>query len=75
MIENKIVSQYHYKPIFLFKKIFNKRFSKKDFQGAMSYYKNTVSLPIFPSLIKKDQIFIIKTIKSLLENKNNHILN
>jgi dTDP-4-amino-4,6-dideoxygalactose transaminase len=75
MLENKIVSQYHYKPIFLFKKIFNKRFSKKDFQGAMSYYKNTVSLPIFPSLIKKDQIFIIKTIKSLLENKNNHILN
>ena len=48
LLENKIVSQYHYKPIFLFKKIFNKKFYKKDFQGAMSYYKNTVSLPIFP---------------------------
>jgi dTDP-4-amino-4,6-dideoxygalactose transaminase len=58
MLENKIICQYHYKPIFLFKKIFNQKFMKKDFKGAMAYYENTISLPIFPDLLKKDQIFI-----------------
>lgn len=71
MLENKIICQYHYKPIFLFKKIFNKKFSKKDFKGAISYYKNTISLPIFPYLLKKDQFFIIKIIKHLLQNRSN----
>jgi len=74
MLENKIICQYHYKPIFLFKKIFNQKFMKKDFKGAMAYYKNTISLPIFPDLLKKDQIFIINIIKSVLQNKSNRII-
>ena len=74
MLENKIICQYHYKPIFLFKKIFNQKFMKKDFKGAMAYYKNTISLPIFPDLLKKDQIFIINIIKNVLQNKSNHII-
>lgn len=74
MLENKITCQYHYKPIFLFKKIFKQKFMKKDFKGAMAYYKNTISLPIFPDLSKKDQIFIIKVIKYLLQNRSNHII-
>lgn len=73
MLVNKIVCQYHYKPIFLFRKIFNQKFIKKDFKGAIAYYKNTISLPIFPDLLKKDQIFIIKVIKYLLENRSNGI--
>ena len=74
MLENKIICQYHYKPIFLFKKIFNQKFMKKDFKGAIAYYKNTISLPIFPDLLKKDQIFIIKIIKYLLQNRSNRII-
>jgi dTDP-4-amino-4,6-dideoxygalactose transaminase len=74
MLENKIICQYHYKPIFLFKKIFNQKFMKKDFKGAIAYYKNTISLPIFPDLLKKDQIFIINIIKSVLQNKSNRII-
>ena len=74
MLENKIICQYHYKPIFLFKKIFNQKFMKKDFKGAMAYYENTISLPIFPGLLKKDQIFIINIIKNLLQNKSNRII-
>jgi dTDP-4-amino-4,6-dideoxygalactose transaminase len=74
MLENKIICQYHYKPIFLFKKIFNQKFMKKDFKGAIAYYKNTISLPIFPNLLKKDQIFIIKIIKYLLQNRSNRII-
>jgi dTDP-4-amino-4,6-dideoxygalactose transaminase len=74
MLENKITCQYHYKPIFLFKKIFKQKFIKKDFKGAIVYYKNTISLPIFPDLSKKDQIFIIKIIKYLLQNRSNRII-
>ena len=74
MLENKINCQYHYKPIFLFKKIFKQKFMKKDFKGAIAYYKNTISLPIFPDLSKKDQIFIIKIIKYLLRNRRNRII-
>jgi len=74
MLENKIICQYHYKPIFLFKKIFKQNFRKKDFKGAIAYYKNTISLPIFPGLSKKNQIFIIKIIKYLLQNRSNRII-
>lgn len=74
MLENKITCQYHYKPIFLFKKIYKQKFIKKDFKGAIAYYKNTISLPIFPGLSKKDQIFIIKIIKYLLQNRSNRII-
>ena len=74
MLENKITCQYHYKPIFLFKKIFKQKFMKKDFKGAIAYYKNTISLPIFPDLSKKDQIFIIKIMQYLLQNRRNRII-
>jgi dTDP-4-amino-4,6-dideoxygalactose transaminase len=74
MLQNKIICQYHYKPIFFFKRIFNEKFMKKDFKGAITYCKNTISLPIFPNLLKKDQIFIIKTIKHLLQNRSNNII-
>lgn len=74
MLENKITCQYHYKPIFLFKKIFKQKFMKKDFKGAIAYYKSSISLPIFPDLLKKDQIFIIKIIKYLLQNRSNRII-
>ena len=74
MLENKIISQYHYKPIFLFRKIFSAKFMKKDFKGAMSYYKNTISLPIFQNLSKKKQIFIINAIKNLLQRRSNRII-
>jgi dTDP-4-amino-4,6-dideoxygalactose transaminase len=74
MLENKIICQYHYKPIFLFKKIFKQKFMKKDFKGAIAYYKNTISLPIFPDLSKKNQIFIIKIVKHLLQNRSNRII-
>jgi dTDP-4-amino-4,6-dideoxygalactose transaminase len=74
MLENKIICQYHYKPIFLFKKIFKQKFMKKDFKGAIAYYEKAISLPIFPDLSKKNQIFIIKIIKYLLQNRSNRII-
>ena len=47
--ENLIYSQLHYKPINLFS------FYKKDkFVNAEKYYRETLSLPIYFSLSKKD---------------------
>ena len=67
MLNNNIICQFHYKPIFLFKNIFNQKLIKKDFEGSINYYKKTVSLPIFPTLSHKNQKFIVKTIKTLLK--------
>jgi dTDP-4-amino-4,6-dideoxygalactose transaminase len=75
MLKNNIVCQYHYKPIFLFKNIFDQKFNKKDFKGSMSYYKRAISLPIFPTLSQKNQKFIVNTIKTLFKTENNLILN
>jgi len=75
MLNNNIICQFHYKPIFLFKNIFNQKLIKKDFQGSINYYKKTVSLPIFPTLSHKNQKFIVKTIKTLFKTKNKLILN
>ena len=75
MLNNNIICQFHYKPIFLFKNIFNQKLIKKDFEGSVNYYKKTVSLPIFPTLSQKNQKFIVKTIKTLFKTKNKLILN
>jgi dTDP-4-amino-4,6-dideoxygalactose transaminase len=70
MLKTNIICQYHYKPIFLFKNIFNEKFLKKDFEGSINYYKRAVSLPIFPTLSYKNQKFIVKTIKTLFNINN-----
>lgn len=56
-----IFPQYHYIPINHFS-VFNLR--KKIFFDAEKYYKNSISIPIFPQLKKKEQIKIIKNIKN-----------
>tara|TARA_B100001063_G_scaffold247297_1_gene292305 strand:- start:3172 stop:3753 length:582 start_codon:yes stop_codon:yes gene_type:complete len=57
--KNSIFPQFHYIPISEFS-ISNEN---KKLNGAIEYFKNTISIPIFPGLKKKDQIFIINTIK------------
>ena len=56
-----IFPQYHYIPIKYFS-VFNLR--KKIFFDAEKYYKNSISIPIFPQLKKKEQIKIIRNIKN-----------
>jgi len=57
--KNNIFFQYHYIPIYKFK-LFNKKINLKFYKGAETYYKNTVSLPIFYNLKPAKQRFIIK---------------
>jgi dTDP-4-amino-4,6-dideoxygalactose transaminase len=66
--KNRIISQYHYIPIYKFK-IFNEK--KYLYNGANEYLKKTVSLPIFFNLKFSQHKFIIKIIKVFLKNFSN----
>jgi dTDP-4-amino-4,6-dideoxygalactose transaminase len=63
--KNNIFCQYHYIPIYRFK-VFNQKISLSSFKGAESYYKNTISLPIFYGLNINFQRKIINKIKFFL---------
>ena len=67
MLKNKILFQFHYKPIYKFK-IFNNNLKMKlDFPGTEYFYKNCLSAPIFYSLEKNKLKYIINKIKFFIE--------
>ena len=53
----------HYIPLNYFKYIRSKLRTKK-FVCAENYYNNSISIPIFPQLSKKEQDFVIKTLNN-----------
>ena len=57
---NNIIAQQHYIPIYKFS-VYNKQ--RSGFLGSEKYFKNSISIPIFVNLKKKDQDKIIATIK------------
>ena len=65
--DNKIGSQVLYIPVFLqpyFKRKYN--YDANKFPESMKYYEQALSIPIFYSLKKIEQNFVIKKIKELL---------
>ena len=70
-LRKKIVVQQHYIPIFKFKKIFNQKINIKNFKGAINYYNNAISLPIYYDLSKKKIDYIIKIIKEISHKYEN----
>lgn len=61
LIRKKILGQFHYIPIYKFSTYKEK---VKNFPGSKKYYQNSISIPIYVNLSKKDQNKVIKTIKS-----------
>jgi dTDP-4-amino-4,6-dideoxygalactose transaminase len=61
---HNIFPQVHYMPAFKFKKFYN--FNESQFQNAMYYYKNCLSLPIYFDYSKKDQEIVIKNLINIL---------
>ena len=61
LIDNKILAQQHYIPIYKFT-IYNEK--KKSFIGAESYFKNSISIPLYVDLNRKTQEKVIKIIKN-----------
>ena len=41
-------------------------FKEGDFPVAEKYYENTITLPIYPLLAHKDQMYVIETIGEIL---------
>jgi UDP-4-amino-4,6-dideoxy-L-N-acetyl-beta-L-altrosamine transaminase len=65
MLKNKIIVQYHYIPLYKFS-VFIKKFI---YNNTDLYYKNSVSLPIYYSLTKKEQNLIIKKVNDFFKYK------
>jgi dTDP-4-amino-4,6-dideoxygalactose transaminase len=65
---NKIISQYHYIPIYRFK-MFKKKYYFKNFNSE-AFFKNAVSIPIYFNLKRKQQLFVIKKIKSFFKSSS-----
>jgi UDP-4-amino-4,6-dideoxy-N-acetyl-beta-L-altrosamine transaminase len=61
-----IQCNYHYIPLYKhpFYKTYNIR--KNEFKNSELYYKNAISLPLFPEMKKKSLLYIIKNIKNIL---------
>ncbi len=62
LFKNKILSQFHYIPIYKFS-VFKEKVNLNNFQGAEFYFKKTISLPIYFDLSKKNQNYVINRIK------------
>ena len=60
-----IFPQIHYKPIYHFKR-YNEYFKKK-FPLSESFFSECLSLPIYPSLKKKDVLFVVENLKNTVE--------
>jgi dTDP-4-amino-4,6-dideoxygalactose transaminase len=62
LLKKKIITQFHYIPIYKFK-VFNQKIKRKQITGAENYYRNSVSLPIYFGLPKKKIGYILKNIE------------
>ena len=60
-----IITQIHYIPIFFHP--FYKKICRGKFDGANYYYNNCLSLPIFPSIKKKDLNKIIHCLENIIQ--------
>lgn len=66
--ENKIFAQIHYIPCHLMPYYKQFGWKKNDMPIAENYYKNCISLPIYPTLTYKDQKIVIDKVKQYYKN-------
>ena len=66
LLKNKVLSQYHYIPIYKLK-IFNQKIKLDNYVGSEFYFKNTISLPIYYNLNAIHQKKIIEKIKFFIQ--------
>ncbi len=64
--KNKINFSNHYKPIHMLK--VSNKITQTDFRNSIKYFKNSISLPIYPSLSEKNVKFICQKIIEAVES-------
>ena len=62
--EHKVFAQIHYIPCHLMPYYKELGWKEGDFPEVENYYKNCISLPIYPTLTNDEQEFVIQTIKN-----------
>jgi len=62
LIKNSIFAQIHYIPVHTLPYYKNIGYKGADLSRAEQYYKNCISLPMYPTLTEKEQEFVIKTV-------------
>ncbi len=60
--KNNVYAQVHYIPVHLMPYYQQQGFKKGDFSSAENYYENCLSLPMYPSLSKEEQQYVITII-------------
>jgi hypothetical protein len=66
--ENKIYAQVHYIPVHTMPYYKSLGFKQGDFPIAEAYYSKCLSLPMYPTLTKEEQQYVIDCINSFLKN-------
>lgn len=67
LLSKNILAQIHYIPVHLMPYYAKKGFKKGDFPLAENYYEKCISLPIFPTLSKAEQSYVIETISDFYQ--------
>jgi dTDP-4-amino-4,6-dideoxygalactose transaminase len=62
--ENKIFAQIHYIPVHLMPYYRTFGWKEGDMPNAEEYYRNCISLPMYPTLSTEEQEYVIKSILS-----------
>lgn len=68
--ENKIFAQIHYVPCHLMPYYRQFGWKEGDMPNAEEYYKNCISLPMYPTLTSEEQRFVIDKIKEYYSRDN-----
>ena len=67
LLKKSIGTQVHYIPIFLHP-LFKKKYKTSNYKNTISYYKKTLSLPLYTSLQKNDIKYIASEVKKIINN-------
>lgn len=73
--ENGIYAQIHYFPIHLMPYYQKQGWKEGDMPAAEQYYRQCISLPMFPSLTDEEQAYVIEKIISFLTDQKQEKLN
>ena len=69
--DSKIFANFHYIPLYKFS--FISKFLKiKILKNSEKYFKEAVSLPLFPQMTEIEQAYVIRNVNSII--KNNRII-
>ena len=67
LIQNKIGVNIHYIPIYRHPYFLKFGFNKSNYLNSEEYFKTTISLPMHPSLTKKQQRYTVKKVRAIFE--------